>query len=188
MEFFFLLSDWSLVDMTCKTVKKSLLLWRVQSANATEAQATADLVGRLVFLDKLSARERAVLARLEADLAMSWILTESWIIGDPQRAPAVAVAGAGFVFAPSSLSRFLMAGGGAEGADISPDGNTFPMSIFRFFLGGDFDFVDLGVSDGWADILSEVAFALLVLAFSLASSRRAFRRAWLAFYIIGKGA
>lgn len=59
------------------TVKKRVYLWQVQSANASEAQATAGLVGRLVFLDKLSARERALLARLEADLAMSWILTES---------------------------------------------------------------------------------------------------------------
>ena len=62
-----------------------------------KAQATADLVGRLAFLDMLNARERAVLARLEADLTMSWILTES-----------------GFVFALSFLSRFLVAGDGVE--------------------------------------------------------------------------
>jgi len=97
----------------------------------------------------LSARERAVLARLEADLTMSWILTKSWISGGPGilssslRAPAAA--GARFVFELSFLEPFLVAGGEA---DVLTDGSTCPRSIFRLFLGGDFDFVDSGVSDG----------------------------------------
>lgn len=83
------------------------------------------------------------------------------------------------MFPFSFLSRFLVASGGVSGADILTDGSTSPMSIFRFFLGGDFDFVDSGASDGGTGVLSEVAFAFsfLALAFSLASSRRAFRRA-----------
>jgi hypothetical protein len=64
-----------------------------------------------------------------------------------------------------------VAGGGVEGVDILTDGSTCPMSIFRFFLGGDFGF-NPGVS---GDVLSEVAFAFFAFAFTLASSRRAFR-------------
>ena len=82
-------------------------------------------------------------------------------------------------FALPFLSCLLVAGGGVEGADISTDGSTCFMSTFRFFLGGDCDcdFVKPGVSGSWAGVLSKVAFAFLVFAFSLASSRRAFRRA-----------
>ena len=133
----------------------------------------------------LNARERAVLARLEANLTMSWILTESWILGGPRalssssRAPAAA--GAGFAFALFFLSRFLVANGGVEGVDILTDGSTCSVSIFRFFLGGDFA---SGASGG---VLSALAFAFFAFAFTLASSRRAFR-AWLAFfYMVEKG-
>lgn len=75
---------------------------------------------------------------------------------------------------------FLVAGDGAEGArvlDMLVGGSTCPLSILRFFLGGRFSFVDPGVSDGWVGVLSEVAFNLFAFAFSLASCRRAFRRA-----------
>lgn len=84
--------------------------------------------------------------------------------------------GVDFVFVPSFLC-FLMTGGGAEGAgpvDVSAGGSTWSaMSTFRFFLGGGFGFVNLGVSDGWAGV---VVFAFFAFSF-LASSRRAFRRA-----------
>ena len=137
------------------------------------------------ILDINNARERAVLARLEADLTMSWILTESfgdlWALSSPSRAPAAA--GASFALALSFLSRFLVGGGGVERADILTDGSTCPTSIFRFFLGGDFGFINSGVS---GDAPSEVAFAFFAFAFTLATSRRAFR-ARLAFsYVIKK--
>ena len=73
------------------------------------------------------------------------------------------------MFALSFLSRFLVGGGGVEGADIL---TTCPMSIFRFFLGGGFGFINPGVS---GEVLSGVAFAFFAFAFTLASSRRAFR-------------
>jgi hypothetical protein len=88
-------------------------------------------------------------------------------LSSSSRAPVVA--GADFVSALSFLSRFLMAGDGVEGGDILTDGS---ISIFRFFLGCGFGFVNPGVS---GDVLSEAAFAFFAFAFTLAPSRRAFR-------------
>ena len=73
------------------------------------------------------------------------------------------------MFALFFLSRFLVAGGGG---DILTDGSTCPMSIFLFFLGGDFSFINLGVP---GDVLSEVASTFFAFAFTFAFSRRAFR-------------
>jgi hypothetical protein len=81
-------------------------------------------------------------------------------------------AGAGFVFALSFLLRFLVAGGGVEGVDILTDGSTCSMSTLRFFLGGGFGSINPELS---GDLLSKVAFAFFAFAFTLASSRRAFR-------------
>ena len=89
------------------------------------------------------------------------------------RAPETA--GAGFGFALSFLLRLLVAGGGVEGVDILTDGSTSSgsKSIFLFFFGGDFEInPGPGVS---GDFFSEVAFAFFAFAFTLASSRRAFR-------------
>jgi len=127
----------------------------------------------------LNARVRAVLARLDADLIMSWILTGALILGGPRalssssRAPEGA--GASFVFALSFLLRFLMAGGGVGGVDISTDGSISSLSIFRFFLGGDVGFFNSGLRGMSVDVLSKAAFAFFAFAFTLASSRRAFR-------------
>jgi len=106
------------------------------------------------------------------------------VIGGPRAsssslgaAAAESLIGVDLVFVPSFLLCFLMTGGGAEGAglvDMSAGGSTWcAMSTFRFFLGGGFGFVNLGVSDGWAGV---VIFAFFAFSF-LASSRRAFRRA-----------
>ena len=119
---------------------------------------------------------------------MSWILTESWIFGvrwalsslASSRAPAAT--GAGFVFALCFFSRFLVASGGVEGVDILTDDSTCPVSIFRFFLSGDFAFNNPWVLQS-GDALSEAAFAIFAFAFTLAPSRRAFR-AWLAFFYV----
>jgi hypothetical protein len=92
---------------------------------------------------------------------------------------ASAAAGTGFVFALSFLSRFLVASDGVEGVILTDD-STCSVSTFRFFLGGDFGFNNPGVS---GDVLSGVAFAFFAFAFTLASSRRAFR-AWLAFFYV----
>jgi hypothetical protein len=122
----------------------------------------------------LNARERAVFARLEADLIMSWILTEVLILGCPRALSSSSRATeASFVFALSFLLRFLVAGGGVEGVDISTDGSICSLSIFRFFLGGDFGFINSGGMS--VDVLSKAAFAFFAFAFTLASSRRDFR-------------
>lgn len=80
------------------------------------------------------------------------------------------------MLALSFLLRFLVAGG-VDGLDVLTDdtgSSTCSMSIFRFFLGGDFGFINSGLS-GNVPVLSEMAFAFFAFAFTLASSRRAFR-------------
>lgn len=103
----------------------------------------------------------------------------SWTLSSSLRAPTAAEAG--FVFALSLLRR-LVTGGGFERVDILADGTTCSMSIFRFFLGGDFGFINPGGVSG--DVLSEVAFAFFAFAFTLACSRRAFRTSIAFFYMI----
>ena len=93
-------------------------------------------------------------------------------LSSSSRAPEAA--GASFVFVLFFLSRFLVADGGVEGVDILTDGGICSKSIFRFFLGGDFGFISPGVP-GDVPVLSEMAFAFFAFAFTLASSRRAFR-------------
>ena len=110
---------------------------------------------------------------------MSWILTEFLILGglralsSSSRAPEAA--GASFAFVLSFLLRFLVVGGGVEGVDILTDGSICSLSIFRFFLGGDVGFVNSGLGRMSVDLFSKAAFAFFAFAFTLASSRRAFR-------------
>lgn len=78
------------------------------------------------------------------------------------------------MLALSFLLRFLVEGG-VDGVNVLTDGSrTCSTSIFRFFLGGDFCFINSGWS-GDVPVLSEVVFAFFAFAFTLASSRRAFR-------------
>ena len=75
------------------------------------------------------------------------------------------------MLALSFLLRFLIEGG-VDG--VTDGSSTCSTSIFRFFLGGDFGFINSGLS-GDVPVVSEVVFAFFAFAFTLASSRRAFR-------------